>query len=86
VATYSVVIKRSAQKEIRNLPTKRLRQRVVAVIRALADDPRPPGCLKLTGADKYRLRTGRYRILYTIRDDEVIVTIVRVAHRSDAYR
>jgi mRNA interferase RelE/StbE len=69
----------------------------VAAIRALANDPRPAGCVKLTGADKYRLRTGRYRILYTVRtgryrilytvrDAEVILTIVRVAHRSDAYR
>ena len=58
----------------------------MAAISQLAEDPRPLGCVKLTGAHKYRLRVGAYRILYTVRDAQVVVTIVRVAHRSDAYR
>lgn len=86
MATYRVVIKRSAQKEIRDLPTKKVRRAVVDAIRALAEQPRPAICIRLTGADKYRLRVGRYRILYTIRDVEVVVTVVRVAHRKDVYR
>jgi len=86
VAKYKVFIKRSARKEIRDLPTKKTRRAVVARIQALADDPRPRGCVKLTGADKYRVRQGTYRILYTIDDDRIVVSVVRVAHRRSAYR
>jgi len=86
VASYKLVIKRSAVREIEAIPTKRDRQRVVARIRALASDPRPPGCQKLSGAEKYRVRQGRYRILYSIEDDRLIVMVVRVAHRKDVYR
>ena len=62
------------------------RRAVVARIQALADDPRPRGCVKLTGADKYRVRQGAYRILYTVHDDRVVVSVVRVAHRKSVYR
>jgi mRNA interferase RelE/StbE len=86
VASYKLLIKRSAVREIEAIPTKRDRQRVVARIRALASDPRPPGCQKLSGAEKYRVRQGRYRILYSIEDDRLIVIVVRVAHRKDVYR
>ena len=84
-ATYSVLIKRSAEKEIARLPLV-LRRRVIDRIAGLAEEPRPPGCAKLSGQDKYRLRQGAYRIVYTIDDDIVTVVVVRVAHRSDAYR
>jgi len=83
---YGLFIKPSAVKEIEAIPTRRERGRVVSRIEALADDPRPPGCQKLSGADKYRVRQGRYRILYVIRDERLVVTVVRVAHRKDAYR
>lgn len=86
MARYRLFIKPSAVKEIEAIPTKKDRRRVVDRIGSLADDPRPPGCQKLSGADKYRLRQGRYRILYTIVDDRLVVTVVRVAHRKDAYR
>jgi hypothetical protein len=51
-----------------------------------AGDPRPPGGQKLSGADKHRIRQGRYRILYFIRDDVLIVTVVKVAGRKNVYR
>jgi len=86
VARYRLFIKPSAVKEIEAVPTRRERRRVVNRIESLADDPRPPGCQKLSGADKYRVRQGSYRILYAIRDERLIVTVVRVAHRKDAYR
>ncbi len=86
MAKYRVFIKRSAQKEIRDLPTKKTRRAVVARIQALADDPRPRGRMKLTGADKYRVRQDTYRIPYTIDDDRVVVSVVRVAHRRFVYR
>lgn len=86
MASYRLFIKPPAVKEIEAIPTRRDRCRVVSRIESLAEDPRPPGCQKLSGADKYRVRQGRYRILYTILDRRLIVTIVRVAHRKDAYR
>jgi mRNA interferase RelE/StbE len=55
-------------------------------IEALAEDPRPPGCEKLTGQQRYRLRQGRYRILYPIQDDELTIWVVKVGHRKDIYR
>lgn len=85
MASYSVVIRRSAGKDIEALPTAD-RRRVVARIRALATDPRPVGCEKLSGEEKYRLRQGDYRILYEITDRDLIVTVVKVGNRRDVYR
>lgn len=84
MASYNVLIRRSAAKEIEALPPKD-RRRVVAKIQGLADNPRPPGCEKLSGADKYRLRQGNYRILYEIVDRDLIITVVKVGHRRDVY-
>lgn len=81
VASYSIALKRSAAKELERVGTKADRRRIVARIRALADDPRPRGCQKLSGAEKYRVRQGEYRIVYTIEDDRLVVLIIRVAHR-----
>lgn len=86
MASYRLFIKSSAVKEIEAIPTRQDRRRVVQRIESLADNPRPPGCQKLSGADKYRVRQGRYRILFAIRDERLVVTVVRVAHRKDSYR
>lgn len=85
MAAYSVLITRSAEKEIGRLPAG-IRRLVVRRILTLADDPRPHGSQKFAGEDKYRIRQGDYRVVYTIEDAIVTVTIVRVAHRSDVYR
>jgi mRNA interferase RelE/StbE len=85
MASYSLRIKRSAEKDIRALPAE-ARGRVITRIRALAGDPRPPGATKLTGRDAWRLRVGTYRIVYLIEDHELIIEVVRVAHRRDVYR
>ncbi len=87
MASYSVLIKPSAAKEIEAVDQKRERQRIVARILSLADEPRPVGCERLAGEnDRYRIRMGRYRIVYSIADDELLVLVVRVAHRKDVYR
>ncbi len=87
MASYSVLIKPSAAKEIEAVDQKRERRRIVARILSLADEPRPVGCEKLAGEnDRYRIRVGRYRIVYSIADDELLVLVVRVAHRKDVYR
>jgi mRNA interferase RelE/StbE len=76
---------RSAAKELERVPTKD-RHRIVARIGTLADNPRPAGAEKLSGDDKYRIRQGDYRILYEIVDTALIVTVVRVGNRREAYR
>lgn len=85
MAAYRVLITRSAEKEIEHLPDG-VRRLVVRRILALEDDPRSHGSQKLSGEDKYRIRQGDYRVVYTIEDAIVTVTVVRVAHRSDVYR
>lgn len=85
MAVYSVLITHSAEREIDRVPVE-IRRLIVRRILALADDPRPHGSQKLSGEDKYRIRQGDYRVVYTIEDAIVTVTVVRVAHRSDVYR
>ena len=86
MASYRLLIKSSAAREIEGVGQKKDRQRLVARIRALSDDPRGIHCEKLAGEDRYRLRVGRYRVVYSISDADRVVVIVRVAHRKDAYR
>ena len=87
MAKYEIFIKPSARKELRRVGTKRDRQKIVAAIQALAAEPRPLGSQKLVGTDDcFRIRTGDYRIIYEIVDVVVSVTVIRVAHRKDAYR
>ena len=84
---YRVLIKPSAAKEIEAVDNKKDRQRIVACIRSLADDPRAPGCEKLAGErDRYRIRVGRYRVIYSIGDGDLLVVVIRVGHRKDVYR
>ena len=85
MAKYSIEIKRSAAKEIARLPRAEL-LRITEKITTLADDPRPVGCKKLSGEEKYRLRVGSYRILYKIEDAQLIIYVVKVAHRREVYR
>jgi mRNA interferase RelE/StbE len=87
VARYSVWIKTSAIKEIEAIPLKKDRQRIVQRISALADEPRPRGCQKLAGVDeRYRVRQGRYRIVFAVDDGTRVVEVFKVAHRKDVYR
>jgi mRNA interferase RelE/StbE len=86
VAAYRIFIKPSARKELDAVGSRDDRRRLVARIQSLANDPRPPGCRKLSGAEKYRVRQGNYRIIYTIEDDRLIVLVVQVGHRQVVYR
>jgi mRNA interferase RelE/StbE len=85
VANYSLQIMRSAAKELESVPLKD-RRRIVTRIEGLRTEPRPPGCEKLSGDDKYRIRQGEYHILYEIQDQGLIVTVVRVGDRRDVHR
>lgn len=73
-------------KEIESISSKRDRRRIVSRIGKLAEDPRPATCEKLSGQEKYRIRQGRYRIVYSIEDQELAVFVVKVGHRKDVYR
>jgi mRNA interferase RelE/StbE len=85
VASYKLLIKPSAVKELEALPLKD-RRRVVARVRGLSGTPRPPGCEKLSGLDLYRVRQGSYRILYAVQDAEHVVVIIKIGHRREVYR
>lgn len=85
MASYRIFIKPSAAKELEAVP-KKDRLGIVEKVRRLSNNPRPAGCEKLSGEEKYRIRQGDYRILYSIQEDEVIVTIVRIGHRREVYR
>ena len=86
MAKYRILIKPSAVKDIEAISLKKDRRRIVERIRKLEENPRPPGCEKLSGQDKYRLRQGRYRIVYSIEDQDLVVYVVKVGHRKDVYR
>ena len=85
MASYNVRIKPSAVKDLEAIPAKD-RRRIVTKIQAPGSNPRPVGCEKLAGHDKYRIRQGNYRVLYTIEDDVLIVTVIAIGNRRDIYR
>ncbi len=83
--SYKIFIKRSAAKELELLP-KKDRTRIARRIAALSTDPRPYGSEKLTGEEKYRVRQGDYRVVYSVDDSALSVIVVKVAHRREVYR
>jgi len=85
VAKYRILIKRSATKEIEAIP-KKDRLRIVKRILALGDTRRPADCEKLSSQEKYRIRQGQYRMVFSIDDDDLSVLIVKVGHRREVYR
>jgi len=85
MAGYRVFFKRSVEKDFTSIPKKDVK-RILNRIKTLEEDPRPPGCEKLTGQERYRLRQGRYRIVYSIQDNELTVWVVKVGRRKDIYR
>ena len=84
MASYELVFKRSVAKDLRELPKADVK-RILQRIRSLADDPRPSGCEKLSGHERYRVRQGVYRIVYEIGDHVLIVLVVKIGHRRDVY-
>ena len=84
MANYKITFKSSVAKDLRNIPNTDV-QRILSRIDQLVENPRAPGCIKLTGHDLYRVRQGSYRIVYEIRDGELVVVVIKVAHRSAAY-
>ena len=83
---YQIVFKASAVKEIEAVSRKKDRQQIIKRIGLLAETPRPPGCTKLSGYDRYRIRQGSYRIVYGIEDEALVVYVVKVGHRKAVYK
>ena len=83
---YEVSLRRSVlKKDLPRIPKADVR-RIVEAIRSLADDPRPHGVQKLSGQERYRVRQGNYRIVYSVQDEERTVWVVKVGHRREVYR
>jgi len=82
MAEYKIFFKESVEKDFRSIPKKDLKK-ILTRIEVLAQEPRPQGYEKLSGQEKYRIRQGTYRIIYSIQDQQLTVWVVKVAHRKD---
>ena len=85
MAEYRIFFRKSVWQDSEKIPRKSLQQ-IMKRIAALAVAPRPPGCEKLTGQERYRIRQGTYRISSSIQDDELTVWVVKIGQRKDVYR
>ena len=84
MASYELVFKKSVAKDLRSIPKNDV-ARVLKRIETLRDDPRGEGCVKLSAQERYRVRQGVYRIIYEIRERELVVMVVKIGHRSAVY-
>jgi mRNA interferase RelE/StbE len=85
VAGYKIYFRQSVLKDLTKIPKGEL-QRIIKRIETLAVDPRPRGCEKISGQDRFRIRQGSCRIIYSIQDDELTILVVKIGHRRDIYR
>ena len=84
MGSYELQFKKSVAKDLRKIPNSDVKK-ILQRVQSLVLNPRGPGCVKLSGQERYRIRQGVYRIVYEINDDEIIVVVVKVAHRSRVY-
>ncbi|MFP4193633.1 MAG: type II toxin-antitoxin system RelE family toxin [Desulfobacterales bacterium] len=85
MAGYKIFFKKSVWKDFKVIPDKDL-NKILQSIESLGEDPRQPGSNKLSAQEKYRFRVGRYRIIYSIQEEELTIWVVKVGHRKDIYR
>lgn len=85
MGSYKVEFRQSVAKDLRAIPNADVK-RILARIELLADEPRPAGCSKLSGQERYRVRQGDYRIVYEIRDAVLVVLVVKIGHRREVYK
>ncbi len=85
MASYSLAFKKSVAKDLRSIPNQDVK-RILKRIESLRENPRVKGSVKLSGQEQYRIRKGVYRIVYEIKDKELIVLVVKVGHRSKVYK
>jgi mRNA interferase RelE/StbE len=82
---YSIRFKSSVKKDLRSIPKQDV-LRILTALKSLTEDPRPSNSKPLTGRDARRLRVGKYRAIYTINDKEIVIEIIKIAHRKNVYR
>ena len=82
---YEITFKKSVAKDFRVIPKKDVKK-ILDRINALSENPRTEGCVKLTGSNFYRVRQGNYRIIYEIRDNILVVTVIKIGNRADVYK
>ena len=85
MAEYKIFFKRSVWKDFKSIPDKDL-NKILQCIESLGKEPRQPGSKKLSGQERYRFRVGRYRIIYSIQDEDLTIWVVKVGHRKNIYR
>lgn len=85
MANYKITFKKSVIKDLKPLPKADIKK-ILDKINTLSDNPRRKGAIKLSGQDVYRIRQGLYRIIYEIRDTELVIQVIKVGHRSDVYK
>ena len=85
MAEFDIFFKDSVWKELKKIPKNDLR-RILSRIDKLGDNPRPTGCEKLASMELYRIRQGKYRIVYSIQENELTVWVIKIGHRKDVYR
>ena len=85
MAKYKITFKKSVVKDFRVIPDNDVRK-ILDKIDKLSENPRAKGCIKLSSHETYRVRQGLYRIVYEIKDNLLIVNVVKVAHRSSVYK
>lgn len=85
MAKFELILRPSVTKDTEGIPSADLKK-ILQRMDALRENPRPPGCVKLSGMEYYRVRQGNYRIIYEIEDDKLIVVVVKIGHRGDVYR
>jgi mRNA interferase RelE/StbE len=83
--SYKVSLKKSAEKELRSIPARDI-EKIVEKLKGLAHQPRPHGCEKLEGQERYRLRQGDWRMIYSINEEEKSVMVVKIGNRREVYR
>jgi mRNA interferase RelE/StbE len=85
MAEYKIFFKVAVEKDLKPIPQREIKK-ILQKIDSLTANPRPQGSEKLTGQERYRVRQGRYRILYSIQDNELTIWVVKISHRKDVYR
>ncbi len=85
MAKYSLRFKKSVAKDLRSIPKKDIK-RILKCVEHLCADPRAEGCIKLSGQERYRVRQGVYRIIYEIQETQLVIMVVKVAHRGVVYK
>lgn len=82
---YRLLFKKSVAKDLRAIPNEDV-ARILKCFDVLSDDPPAPGCERLSGRQRYRVRRGVYRVVYEVRDDTLVVIVVKIGHRGRVYR